>query len=335
MLYIDVKYLRMLSYRLDRFKEKKVGELYNCRCPLCGDSSQKSTKARGYFYVRAGTMLYTCHNCQISMPFGKFLKGFDPNMHKQYMLELFGDKKVKNEPAVRVDTSKFFDEKAASVFDELKSINQLDAGHPAREYVQKRLIPEQFWDTLKYAPKYIHWAAKHSEKFHVEKGTRDHPRLIIPWYNYQGEPTGYSARSFGRPDPKYYTIPLAEEKGFCGLDRLDLDKRIYVLEGAIDSLFIPNSVAVSTSALWKFNSEGLDAVYIPDKDIRNKEVMKGVSRMVEDGLKVCMLPDDLPGKDINEFIQNGLSSDEIVDIINKNVYQGLAARMHFMKWSKV
>lgn len=339
MLFTDVKFLRQIGYRLERFKEKKTNELWNCRCPICGDSSHKSNKTRGYFYVKQGTMLYMCHNCQASMSFGNFLKDFDPNLYNQYALEKFGDKtatkKAPQVPSFQVDTSKYATNHNTNVFDQLTSIEDLDAGHPARLYVQERMIPEKFWSTLKYAPKYIHWAAKHTDKFHVEKGTKDHPRLIIPWFNFQGEPTGYSARSFGRPDPKYYTIPLAEEKGFCGLDRLDLDKRIYVLEGAIDSLFLPNSVAVSTSALWKFESDGLDVVYIPDRDIRNKEIMKIVKKMVDDGKQVCMLPDDLPGKDLNDFVKNGLSSAEIADIINHNVYQGLSAQMHFTKWSKI
>ena len=342
-LFTDVKFLRQISYRLERFKEKKTNELWNCRCPICGDSTHKANKTRGYFYVKQGKMLYLCHNCQASMSFGNFLKDFDINLYNQYALESYGDAKSqkapqKAEPSYKVDVSKYettVDEKK-TVFDELKTIDELDPGHPARMYVQERMIPSIFWDELYYAPKYIHWAAGHSDKFHIDKSTRDHPRLIIPWFDHGGRPTGYSARSFGRPDPKYYTIPLTDDKGFCGLDRVDFGKRIYVLEGAIDSLFLPNSVAVSTSALWKFEADGLDVVYIPDRDIRNKEVMAIVRKMVDNDMQVCMLPPLGEGlKDINDMVKAGWNTEEIVSLIDSNTYRGLEAQLKFSQWSKI
>ena len=337
MLFHDVKYINQISYRLQRFKTKKINELWNFSCPLCGDSQKKASKTRGYFYVKQGKANFMCHNCGASMSFGSFLRDFDPNLYNQFIVETYGEKKQKDykkEPQFpTVDVTKY--EVKESVFDELKTLEELDAGHPARIYAARRMIPNEQYSMLRYAPKYIHWAAKHTDKFVVSKGTSDHPRLIIPWLGYNGEPTAYSARSFGYPDPKYYTIPLTDEKGFYGLDRVDLEKRIFVLEGALDAIHLPNAIAVGTSALWKFESDGLDVVYIPDRDIRNKEVMKIVDKMIKDGKQVCMLPDGLIGKDINEFVVGGLTSRQILDIINDNTFRGLEAQMKFTQWSKV
>ena len=47
--YIDVKYINLISIRLDKFARKKEG-IYNFRCPYCGDSSRNKSKARGYFF---------------------------------------------------------------------------------------------------------------------------------------------------------------------------------------------------------------------------------------------------------------------------------------------
>ena len=48
-LYIDHKYTNLISSRLSRFA-RKSRELYNFRCPLCGDSQKNQYKARGYLY---------------------------------------------------------------------------------------------------------------------------------------------------------------------------------------------------------------------------------------------------------------------------------------------
>ena len=45
MLWIDQKYLNLLSPKLERFK-RKSDNLYNCRCPICGDS--KKNKFKGW-----------------------------------------------------------------------------------------------------------------------------------------------------------------------------------------------------------------------------------------------------------------------------------------------
>ena len=336
MLYHDISYAKQIGYRLERFKVKNdISFTANFACPICGDSANKK-KTRGYFFTKRDGVVFHCHNCQASMPFGKFLQQFDYNLYQQYVLDKFGSKqdnrKAPTLPDMKVDVSKY--EQTSDILSQIPTIDDLPAGHPARVYVANRKIPEAFWSVLRYAPKYIHWASKHCDKFNVDKGTKDHPRLIIPWFSAPNHLTAYSARSFGEPDPRYYTIPIEEEKGFFGLDRLDFNKRIFVIEGAIDALFLPNSIAVGTSALWKFEADGNDVVYIPDRDVRNKEVMKVVSKMIEQNKQVCMLPDNLPGKDLNDFVMNGLTQDEIVDIINSNTYKGLEAKLQFMNWCK-
>ena len=41
---IDSKYIGLVSSRLDRFKKVKAN-LYNFRCPICGDSQRHKNKA--------------------------------------------------------------------------------------------------------------------------------------------------------------------------------------------------------------------------------------------------------------------------------------------------
>ena len=88
--YIDRKYLLLMSSRLDRFSQKK-DDLYNFRCPLCGDSKKNTLKARGYVHRKANDYYYMCHNCGVSTTFGNFLKSIDETMYRQYTLDRYKD----------------------------------------------------------------------------------------------------------------------------------------------------------------------------------------------------------------------------------------------------
>ena len=88
MSYIDVKYLKMVSVRLDGFVQKKQ-DLWNCRCPYCGDSVKKKSKKRGFFYNKADNLFFRCFNCEISTTFYKVLEYLDPYLAKEYSLERF------------------------------------------------------------------------------------------------------------------------------------------------------------------------------------------------------------------------------------------------------
>ena len=85
---IDSKYIGLVSSRLSKFKRVKAN-LYNFRCPICGDSQKHKNKARGYFYQVKVNTNFKCHNCGASMSFSNFLKQIDPSLHKQFVMEKF------------------------------------------------------------------------------------------------------------------------------------------------------------------------------------------------------------------------------------------------------
>ena len=70
---IDSKYIGLISSRLQKFKRVK-SNLYNFRCPICGDSQKHKNKARGYFYQIKTNTNFKCHNCGASLSFNNFLK---------------------------------------------------------------------------------------------------------------------------------------------------------------------------------------------------------------------------------------------------------------------
>ena len=350
-LHSDISYARQVASRLERYKEKRINPYQaEFRCPLCGDSAKKSNKVRGTFFVSPPSpgkevcLLMGCFNCGASLPFSAFLKDFDHTLYSQYTMEKYRDLRPTIKPVTKEDTAlkaiKTFQKTPPethkyipSITDGLKSVDDLAENHPVRKYIVDRRLPELCWLHLFYAPKFFKWASGNTDRFKPCK--EDHPRLIIPWYSEDGALFAYSARAFGDEQPKYYKIILDETyPPFFGLDKLDKTKPVVVLEGQVDALFL-NAVAVGTSTLQRYDNK--EAIYLPDPDIRNKEIMKNTKTLIQLGYKVCLASDEFValGKDVNDWIKSGKTLSEIERMIYKNTFQGLEANLKFLQWSKV
>jgi hypothetical protein len=78
----------------------------------------------------------------------------------------------------------------------------------------------------------------------------------------------------------------------------------------------------------------LDVVLVYDNEPRNKDIVKQIEKSIDIGYKVCLFPESVRGKDINEMIQNGLTSNEIESIIDNNTFSGLTAKLKFTHWKR-
>ena len=136
---------------------------------------------------------------------------------------------------------------------------------------------------------------------------------------------------------RYATIILDEtkEKVF-GLETIDKTKKVYVVEGPIDSLFLDNCIAMAGSDINLNNIADRDKiVVIYDNEPRNKEIVKKINKAVEHNYNVCIWPDFIEQKDINDMVlKQDLSGPAIQSIIDSNTYNGLAAKMRLQQWSK-
>jgi hypothetical protein len=224
-----------------------------------------------------------------------------------------------------------------SVLDGLKRLDILDEDHPAVQYLINRKIPEDKWDLLYFAPKFKTYTNNVTPKF-AEPIQDDHPRMIIPFFTPAGKCFAYQGRSYGKEEPKYYTIKVDEtQEKIYGLDRVDYSKRIYVVEGPIDSLFLPNCIAVSGASFDTPTIRQLlvNATIIMDNEPRNKDIVKQLDKYITLGYNVCMFPDSVKEKDINEMILAGRSSFEILELINTNTTSGIEAKLKFSDWKKI
>ena len=330
--YIDLKFINDLSGRLNQFK-KKTDYLFNFRCPHCGDSQKSKTKARAYLYRVKNDMFFKCHNCGQGQNLANFIKFVDPKLYESYLLERY-KKSAPATPKPKFDfkPTKFTDQ---TPIDDLKSIKDLPEDHPARLYCVNRKIPEKYFDKLFLSDKFM--TLVNEVKPNTYKITKDHPRLIIPFYDTTGKVFAFQGRAFGKEQPKYLTIKLDESKQkVYGLDKINFQKPIYITEGPIDSLFIDNCLAAGGADLFLKNKiPNENITYIFDNEPRNKEIVKRMYKVIEQDFNVVIWPEDLQLKDVNDMIMSGLTKLELQDIISNNTYSKLSALTKLNYWKKI
>ena len=340
MLYIDAKYANILGSRLRNFKQKN-DYLWNYSCPVCGDSSKNKLKARGYIYRAKSDLFVKCHNCGYGTNIGNLIKHVDSKLYDEYVLERYkaGATRYNDHKEVELPPQKSVEHLLEDdILSSLKRIDTLDITHPAVKYVIDREIPEDKWNLLYFAPKFKKFVNSVTPKF-VEPIEGEHPRMIIPYFTNAGKCFAFQGRAYGDEEPKYYTIKVDEtQEKIYGLDRLDYSKRIYVVEGPIDSLFLQNAIAVSGSSFDTPTIRQLltNATIIVDNEPRNKEIVKQLEKYIDAGYSVCMFPESIEQKDINDMIlHGGMTPDEIMEVINTNTHSGISAKLRFSTWRKV
>ena len=330
--YIDLKFINDISNRLSQFK-KKTDYLFNFRCPHCGDSQKSKTKARAYFYRVKNDMFFKCHNCGMGQNLANFIKFVDPKLYEQYLLERY-KKSAPATPKPEFDfkPTKFKDQ---TPLDDLKSIKELPENHPARLYCVNRKIPEKCFDKLFLSDKFM--TLVNEVKPNTYKVIKDHPRLIIPFYDTTEKIFAFQGRAFGKEQPKYLTIKLDENKQkVYGLDKVNFQKPIYITEGPIDSLFIDNCLAAGGADLFLKNKIPNEQItYIFDNEPRNKEIVKRMYKVIEQDFNVVIWPEEIQLKDVNDMIKSGLTKLELQDIISKNTYSKLSALTKLNYWKKI
>lgn len=333
---LQLQYATMLSNRLERFKIKSTNPYkINFRCPICGDSKTSKTKARGWLLENrsSNNFRFYCHNCTASLTFNNFLKTVDQLVYNEYIAAKYvsdATGKAKEPPKQeKYDPPKF---NKNDPLRRIKKVSSLKPNHPVRQYIKERRIPPKQHYRLFYAPKFKTWInTVIPNKFEYFK--KDEPRLILPFKDEKGVCFGVAARGFDPDGLRYISIMFEERPKIFGLDKVDMSKRYFIVEGAIDSLFLDNAIAMAGA---DGNMHGLDmknAVYVFDNEPRNKQIHKAMDKVISNGNKVCIWPSYIEQKDINDMILAGI--EDIESIIDRNTYSGLEAKLRLTSWRKV
>jgi len=252
----------------------------------------------------------------------------DSKTYDDYIIERYrkGIKSTNPEPEFTFNEPVF---QPKDVLSPLISFKELGEDHPARKIIDKRKLPTSSYKDLFLCESFYKFTnTLIPNKFPSLDG--DHPRLIIPFRDKEGEVFAYQGRAFGSEKPKYITIKLKDSDKIFGLDRVDTSKHFYVVEGPLDSLFIENCLAVGGSDFDRLGYGDFTVIF--DNEPRNKEICKQIEKLILQDRKIVLWPDNIKEKDINDMI---LADIPVEDIIKNNTYQGAAAQLRFAEWRKI
>lgn len=357
--WLEQKYISLLAPSLQKFSQVDK-EVYNFRCPFCGDSSKNKNKARGYITWKKDRFGYYCHNCGKGCSFAELLEFVSDSLHTQFVIEKVAGKQSSGIPAsVKPKQRIIFDNDPLK---RLVKVSALPHTHSCKKYVDSRLIPTKFHYKLFYCSQFANWVNSIIPgKFDIEGNAFIHnnkPRLIIPLLDRENKMYGFQGRALDPEDKlRYITIMLDETKAkVYGLDAVDFNRTFYVTEGPFDSMFVPNAIASlggqidTTLQSLNFNQDNCVIVY--DNQPRNKQVVKNIRRSITKGFKVVIWPDSFGEKDINDWIidnrftfmqENFVSGPytllewqikELQAILQRNTYSGLQAELELEKWKR-
>ena len=329
MSYLDTKYINLASASLQKFKRVKTG-LWTFRCPYCGDSKRNKTKTRGYIFSVKGDHVFKCHNCGITRSFSNFLKDNAPHVHDEYVMERYKEGTIgKNVP--KPDLTSFISKptfKTKRKVD-LEPLSCLNNFHVAKKYILDRGIPENKLDRLYYCPNFKEWS--NTQKHTFFDTTNDEARIIIPLNDTDGNLIGFQGRSLS-PNAKmrYITVMLDENAPkLYGLDHINKNETIYIVEGPLDSFFLENSVAMCGSDVDIRTFGWSDYIWVYDNEPRSRQITDKISKSIDAGDSVVIWPSTVKEKDLNDMVTSGIN---VKSMIQSNVYQGLKAKLQLSNW---
>ena len=305
------KYINLISNSLEKFKW--IGQNANFRCNYCGDSDTDARKTRGYLLKRDKGFQYYCHKCHISRSFKNFLFDKFPSHYTDFMLEQLQDDdqtwKIKTE-APRKLSSYVSVEKKESVITPI-----------AKSYLITRNIPETAWarlDSTDNLRKYALSICDRKDYVELYKYLPEDQRLIIPFYTRNKKLFAFQARALdNNAKNRYYTVKIDPDyPKLFGLDRVNPSNPTIIVEGPLDSLFLPNCIAMAGADLHNDASKLISperSYVVYDNEPRNKNVVASMIKAANAGYFVHLwtgVPEQF--KDINDMVLGGYTRVDIV-----------------------
>ena len=319
----DTKYIGLVSSRLQKFKKVKA-DLYNFRCPLCGDSQKHKNKARGYIYAKKADANFKCHNCGASTTFSNFLKTLDPTLQKQYIFEKFQTRNTGKGSIIEEPKLEF----KKPVFRKKIDLPKASEVKIAKQYLDNRKL-----DSTKfyYTDKFKEWTITQKQTF--DYIGKDEPRIIIPMYDAEQRMIGFQGRRLIPNSVKYITIMIDEDAPkIYGLDKINKEKPIYIIEGPFDASLVENSIAMCGADVDIGSLGWSDYIYVYDNEPRSREITDRIRKTIDRGDKVVIWPTNIGEKDVNDMILGG---HDVMDMLKSNTYSGLKAKIKFNNWKKI
>ncbi len=328
MSYLDTKYISLASTQLQKCKKVKNG-LWTFRCPYCGDSKKNKNKTRGYIFSAKGDHVFKCHNCGVTRSFSNFLKDNFSMLYDEYVMERYKEgtfnRNVPKPDLTQFITKPIFAKKTI----DLEDLSSLNNFHVAKKYILDRGIPENKLDRLYYCPNFKEWT--NTQKHTFSDTSNDEERIIIPLNSSDGNLIGFQGRSLSpKAKMRYITVMLDEDAPkLYGLDHINKNETIYIVEGPLDSFFLENAVAMCGSDVDIRSFGWSDYIWVYDNEPRSRQITDKISKSIDAGDAVVIWPRSIKEKDLNDMVTSGIN---VKNVIQSNVYQGLKAKLQLSNW---
>jgi hypothetical protein len=260
------------------------------------------------------------------MSLNNFLKKLDPILHKQYTMEKFKEGHTgKNFPT---PTPKL-EFKAPTFKKKTKiSLPKASSNSEAKKYLEDRKIdPDNFF----YTASFKKWANTLTKAF--DNTQYDDARIVIPLYTKEGDLFGFQGRALGPSKVKYITIMINDDHPkVYGMDKVDTEDTVYVVEGPFDSTFIDNGIAMCGADVDLHSLRFKDLVYVYDNEPRNKEICARIEKVIKQGHKIVIFPSKIIQKDLNDMVLAGI---DVNSVLESNTYQSLTATIKYNEWKRL
>lgn len=325
---IDLNYINLLSRELKGFKHSN--KKYNFRCPYCGDSTKSLKKQRGWLINFNNETFFKCFNCGITKNFKTFLKDIDISLYNQYIFDVFDDKSFNNNNIESNTESISITKQQLESCPYLISCSKLNKG---QLYLRKRKI--SCFDRFYYTEKYGKVLEFLNLKKYESEFDNENDSIIIPHYN-RDNTIAFLQFRFLNGNIRYRTYRIDEKAPkVWGLEKLDLNKPIFISEGAFDASFLDNGIAMSGADLSDcvlLNNYKENIYMILDNEPYNEQILNRYDKLVKNGYKIFIWP-NVPEKDINEYF---LSYGNVNIFSDKSRYfSGIMADWELAKWRKI
>jgi DNA primase len=192
---------------------------YGFDCPICDESKHK-----GNLEVSLEKFVWHCWSCGISGPLGKLFDDFG-NKKQKKLYRLLQPEEVKpvekKKPKIKLPVGFTLFKDSSPVYPiRRQAYNYLKSRGVTDEMIERYNIG--FCDSGDFSG-----------------------RIIIPSYNKDGELNYFIARSWNPNSKSKYKNPKEEkDKIIFNESLIDWNEDITLVEGAFDSIFVPNSIAM-------------------------------------------------------------------------------------------
>ena len=341
--YIDEQYINRLGFSLEQFKNQG-NDVYNCRCPICGDSQKSKIKARGYFYIsKNGVWRYKCHNCAVNISVHSLIKTHYNHMYGEYLKDILSEnrddgykKSHEKSDGINYDVQKEKHKLTSNlIMSEFVPIDELDDRHIAREYLNGRKIPKQMYSNLYYIDD-INKISSKLEKYKNKEYYNGLQGIVIPYFSDDGLLQSVQVRDLDKNSKlRYITFNLVDDcSHIWNIENIDVNKNVYVFEGAFDAMFCDNAVAVSGSSISnKLNiiktkcNKRVIVAFDNDYD-SNTNIKKLLNKAIDNNEYIVLYDEQMNNhKDINDFALSLEYVDDLRKYISNYIRQNTLTPM--------